>query len=156
MTEHFQVYTDGSCIGNNVKAARSAGGWAAIILSKEHSEIQMSGGSSDTTNNVMEMVAVIKALEFLRNFKDCTVEVLTDSMYVIKGCTEWKYGWMARNWRKTDGSPVLNKELWCALFELVVTLNVKFTKVKGHSGNKYNDMCDSLACAQSKRFSEKN
>lgn len=156
MAQHFQVYTDGSCLSNNVKTGPSPGGWAAVVLGhKGFDEVQIAGGELNTTNNIMEMTAVIQALSLLAVYPDCSVEILTDSMYVIKGCTEWRYGWIARNWRKADGGMVLNKELWSLLFTLLDNMSVTFTKVKGHSGNKYNDLCDALACAESRRFSEK-
>jgi ribonuclease HI len=137
MTGHVTIYTDGACKGNP-----GPGGWGLILLAGG-AEKELFGGDPDTTNNRMEMMAAIKALQTLS--RPCSVELYTDSQYVIKGCTEWLVGWKKRNWRKSDKSPVENVDLWKLLDEQLGRHDIKFHWVRGHSGDKYNERADQLA-----------
>lgn len=133
-----QIYTDGACSGNP-----GPGGWGAILIYKGV-EKEISGFEKDTTNNRMELTAVIKALEGLKFF--CKVTIYTDSAYVCKAFTEgWIKGWMAKGWVTSKKTPVENKDLWLKLIELVDKHEVKWVKVKGHSDNEKNNRCDLLA-----------
>lgn len=136
------IYTDGACKGNP-----GPGGWGVVMYldeacTQEHKV--MYGGESATTNNRMEMMAMIKALEYVTENDLTNVVIYTDSTYVMKGITEWMSGWKRRGWRKADGQPVLNKDLWIMVSKLYrQTIHVK--KVKGHSGDIGNDRADELA-----------
>lgn len=137
------VYTDGACKGNP-----GAGGWGVYICGPQGSAaetpIKMCGGERDTTNNRMELMAAIQALEVIPIGTD--IEVRLDSEYVRKGITEWMSGWIRKNWRTAAGSPVKNVDLWRRLKEAQDKhLPIKYTWVKGHSGNHGNEMADSLA-----------
>ena len=132
------VYTDGACSGNP-----GPGGWGAILMYKEFKK-EISGGCKETTNNIMEITAVIEALKVLK--KECEVEVYTDSAYVANAYNnDWINNWKANGWINSKKETVKNKELWLELDELVKKYNVKFNKVKGHSDNEYNNRCDELA-----------
>ena len=134
------IYTDGACSGNP-----GPGGWGAILMWNDH-EKELSGGESDTTNNRMEMMAVIKALEALK--KDNTeVTIYTDSKYVLQGATEWLEGWKARGWKSANKKPVKNKDLWELIDSQIQRHSVKFIWVKGHSGDEFNERVDKLAVA---------
>ncbi len=132
-----EIYTDGACKGNP-----GPGGWGAWIHYDGH-EKELFGGETLTTNNRMELLAVIRALEALK--RPCEVKVFTDSVYVMKGISEWIVGWKARNWRTADKKPVKNDDLWRQLDSLVQQHSIEWTWVKGHAGNVGNERADMLA-----------
>lgn len=133
-----EIYTDGACSGNPGK-----GGWAAVLVYKGK-EKEISGGSGDTTNNRMELTAVIEALKQLR--EPCSVELTTDSKYVCDAVNKgWLYSWKKNGWKKSDRKPALNVDLWEELLPLLEKHNVNFNWVKGHNGHPYNERCDRLA-----------
>ena len=132
-----EVYTDGACRGNP-----GPGGWGAVLRYGDH-ERELFGGEAQTTNNRMEMTAVIRSLQALK--RECRVVVTTDSMYVKQGITQWLQGWKRRGWRKADKSPVKNVDLWKQLDELVSSHHVEWHWVKGHSGHAENERADQLA-----------
>ncbi len=119
------------------------GGWGAILMCGEHKK-EISGSQPDTTNNVMELTAIIEALKSIKF--PCSIKVYSDSAYVINGFTQgWIYNWMKKNWKTADGSPVKNKDLWQTLYQFTQVHKIEFIKVKGHSDNAYNNRCDELA-----------
>jgi ribonuclease HI len=132
-----EIYTDGACKGNP-----GPGGWGAWIHFDGH-EKELFGGEVLTTNNRMELMAVIRALEVLK--RPCEIKVFTDSVYVMKGISEWIIGWKARNWRTADKKPVKNDDLWRMLDSLVQKHTVEWVWVKGHAGNIGNERADMLA-----------
>lgn len=131
------IYTDGACKGNP-----GAGGWGALLVSGAHRK-EISGGEANTTNNRMEMTAVIRALEALK--RPSKVEVHTDSQYVQKGVSEWMAGWKRRNWRTADGKPVKNQDLWLQLDALSQLHQIEWKWVRGHAGHPENERADQLA-----------
>ena len=133
------IYTDGACKGNP-----GPGGWGAV-LSSGKSEKELFGGELDTTNNKMELLAVIEALSALK--RPCEVALYLDSQYVRKGITEWIHGWKKKNWRTAGGDPVKNVELWKRLDELVANAGhqIEWHWVKGHAGDPGNERADGLA-----------
>ena len=132
------LYTDGACSGNP-----GAGGWGAILLFNGH-ERELSGGEAQTTNNRMELMAVIKGLEALKY--PCQVEIYSDSAYTVNAFVNgWIVSWAKNGWKKADNKPVLNIDLWQKLLELTKVHEVTFKKVKGHADNEYNNRCDALA-----------
>lgn len=132
------IYTDGACSGNP-----GPGGWGAILMYKENKK-EISGGKENTTNNVMELTAVIEGLKLLKF--PCKVKLYSDSAYVVNAFQQkWIYGWMKNGWKNASKEPVKNKELWQELYKLTKTHEVDFMKVKGHSDNEYNNRCDELA-----------
>jgi ribonuclease HI len=131
------IFTDGACSGNP-----GPGGWAAILRSGEH-EKEISGGERETTNNRMELMAVIKALEALK--KPSPVFIHTDSRYVMDGLTKWLPRWKANGWKTADKKPVKNSELWRALEEATLRHDVVWRWVAGHSGHAENERADQLA-----------
>lgn len=131
------IYTDGACSGNP-----GPGGWGSVLMYKGHRR-ELSGGETDTTNNRMEMMAVIKALETLK--RPCNITLHTDSTYVMKGMTEWLEGWKKRNWRTAGKKPVKNVDLWQRLETAIDAHQVKWVWVKGHSGVPENERADFLA-----------
>lgn len=135
--KHVYIYTDGACRGNP-----GPGGWGAL-LRYGSSEKTLSGSEPDTTNNRMELLAAIKALEALH--QSCKIELYTDSQYVQKGITEWLAGWKKRGWIKSDKKPVKNADLWQALDKESQRHSVTWHWVKGHSGHPENDLVDSIA-----------
>jgi ribonuclease HI len=135
--ETIYIYSDGACKGNP-----GAGGWGALLVSAGHRK-EISGGEPNTTNNRMEMTAVIRALESLK--RPSTVEVHTDSQYVQKGISEWMSGWKRRNWRTADGKPVKNQDLWLQLDALAQLHRVEWKWVRGHAGHPENERADALA-----------
>lgn len=119
------------------------GGWGAILMFKEVKK-EISGGHKQTTNNIMEITAVIEALKLLK--RECDVEIYSDSAYVVNGFNNgWIYNWIKNNWETSNKEPVKNKELWQELYNLTKKHNVSFIKVKGHSDNEFNNRCDFLA-----------
>ena len=136
--EKITIYTDGACSGNP-----GPGGWAAVLMYKDEKK-EISGGKKDTTNNIMEITAVIKGLEALKF--PCEVDLYSDSAYVVNTFLQgWIYNWQKNNWKTADKKPVKNKELWERLYDLTKIHKVNFIKVKGHSDNEYNNRCDELA-----------
>ena len=133
----IKIYTDGSCIGNPGK-----GGWAAIILN-DGKKTDIKGSKKDTTNNQMELLAPIEALKKIP--KGSKVQIFTDSKYVKSGITEWIHNWKKNGWKTASKKPVKNKELWIKVDELNQFHNVSWSWVKGHSGNRENDIADMLA-----------
>lgn len=135
----YIIYTDGACLGNP-----GEGGWAAIIINdKLKTEKKIFGSELSTTNNRMELTAVIKSLSSLPN--GSKVNIVTDSKYVINGIESWIINWKKNNWRGSNKKEVKNKELWILLDKATENLQIKWNWVKGHSGNKYNDEVDQLA-----------
>ncbi len=140
------LYTDGACSGNP-----GPGGWACILLYGEHKK-ELSGGERSTTNNRMELTAVIRALQALR--EPCRVELWSDSKYVIDALSKgWARSWRARGWRRADKKPALNPDLWQQLLELCEVHDVRCHWVKGHADNPYNARCDELAVSEWHTFS---
>ena len=131
------IYTDGACSGNP-----GPGGRGSVLMYKGHRR-ELSGGETDTTNNRMEMMAVIKALEMLK--RPCNITLHTDSTYVMKGMTEWLEGWKKRNWRTAGKKPVKNVDLWQRLEKALDSHEVNWFWVKGHSGVPENERADELA-----------
>lgn len=140
-----EIYTDGACSGNP-----GPGGWGAVMIYGEYQK-EISGGAAETTNNRMELTAVIEALSLLK--RPCKVLLTTDSKYVVESVTKgWVYGWKKRDWKKSDGKPAINVELWEKLLPLLETHNVEFVWVKGHAGHKYNEICDKMAVAETQKY----
>ena len=140
MSTRVTLYTDGACSGNP-----GAGGWGVVLLSGEHRR-ELSGGEAETTNNRMELTAVIRGLEALKFA--CIVDVYSDSAYTVNAFLQgWVYGWEKSGWRKADKKPVLNDDLWKQLLALTRIHTVTFHKVKGHADNDLNNRCDELARA---------
>ncbi|MEE4293204.1 MAG: ribonuclease HI [Xanthomonadales bacterium] len=135
--EAVVIYTDGACSGNP-----GPGGWGSVMLYRGHRR-ELSGGEKQTTNNRMEMMAVIAALETLK--RSCKVCVHTDSTYVMKGMTEWLESWKARGWKTAAKKPVLNEDLWRRLDEAAARHELEWRWVKGHSGVPENERADELA-----------
>ncbi|MBR1780267.1 MAG: ribonuclease HI [Oscillospiraceae bacterium] len=141
------LYTDGACSGNP-----GPGGWAAILTYGDY-EKEFSGGEADTTNNRMELTAVIEGLRRLK--EPCRVEHYSDSKYVIDALEQgWAKGWKRRGWVKSDKKPALNPDLWEALLNLCEIHDVRLHWVKGHADNPYNNRCDALAVAEWKKIKE--
>ena len=139
------IYTDGACSGNT-----GPGGWGAILMYGEHKK-ELSGGEANTTNNRMELTGVITALEALK--EPCIVELWSDSKYVIDGLQKgWAKGWKARGWVKSDKKPALNPDLWDRLLTLTEQHTMRYHWIKGHAENPYNNRCDELAVAESRKF----
>ena len=134
------IYTDGACKGNP-----GPGGWGAWLSSRGH-EKELFGGEALTTNNRMELTAVIEALASLK--RSCDVTLYTDSEYVRKGISEWIHGWKQRGWKTADKKPVKNAELWQALLDATASHRIDWHWVKGHSGHPENERADALACAE--------
>lgn len=135
--KRVEIYTDGACSGNP-----GPGGWGAI-LRWAGQEKELSGGAAETTNNRMELQAVITALETLK--RPCHVDLYTDSTYVRDGITKWLAGWKAKGWKTASKKPVKNRDLWEDLDEAVARHDVVFHWVKGHAGHPENERADSLA-----------
>ncbi len=133
------IYTDGACSGNP-----GPGGWGAILIAKGH-EKELSGGDPQTTNNRMELMAAIAALEALT--RPCSIDLHTDSQYVRQGITEWLPGWKARGWKTADKKPVKNDDLWKRLDQARLRHEVRWHWVKGHAGHPLNERADGLARA---------
>lgn len=145
MSERMKIYTDGGCTGNP-----GPGGWGAVILRDGEDVVELSGGEKTTTNNRMELMAVISVLEAVieADGLDIPIEIHTDSQYVQKGISEWMKGWIAKNWRTAAGKPVKNKDLWVRLKDLNDRMDVAWYWVKGHAGNEWNERCDVLVAEQ--------
>ena len=137
MTPQVVIYTDGACRGNP-----GPGGWGAVLMSGEH-EREIWGGEAATTNNRMELMAAIQALEALN--RPCRVELHTDSQYVQKGIHEWIHSWKRRGWMTADKKPVKNDDLWKRLDAARLRHEVDWRWVKGHAGHELNERADELA-----------
>lgn len=136
--EKVIIYTDGACSGNP-----GPGGWGVVLMYKENKK-EISGGKKDTTNNVMELTAVIEGLKLLKY--PCEVDLYSDSAYVVNAFRHgWIYNWVKNSWKTAGKEPLKNQELWKELYSLTKTHKVNFIKVKGHSDNEYNNRCDELA-----------
>ncbi len=141
------VYTDGACSGNP-----GPGGWGAILRYGPHEKV-ISGGEAETTNNRMELTAAIRALEALT--EPCAVELYTDSRYLVDALEKgWVYNWKRNGWRKPDKKPALNVDLWEQLLALLESHEVRLHWVRGHADNAFNNRCDKLAVAESRKFLE--
>lgn len=134
-----EIYADGACSGNP-----GPGGWGAVLRWRGH-EKELNGGEPDTTNNRMELMAVIESLRVLK--RPMTIDVYTDSTYVQKGMTEWIWGWRKNNWRTADKKPVKNADLWQMLDAEARRHTVRWHWVKGHAGHPENERADALARA---------
>lgn len=141
------IYTDGACSGNP-----GPGGWGAVLFYGPHRK-EISGGEPMTTNNRMEIVAVIEALKQLK--EPCAVTVYSDSAYVVNCFRQnWLESWLKNGWRNSKGKPVENQDLWQELWSLMQRHRVSYVKVKGHSDNEWNNRCDELARAEIRRRSQ--
>ncbi|MBO4353773.1 MAG: ribonuclease HI [Clostridia bacterium] len=140
-----EMYTDGACGGNP-----GPGGYACILIYNGHKK-EISGGESNTTNNRMELKAVIEGLKALK--EPCAVTVTSDSKYVVDAVSKnWVYSWRENGWRKADRKPALNVDLWEELLALLETHDVSFVWIKGHDGHEYNEKCDKMAVAESEKY----
>ena len=136
--EKVTIYTDGACSGNP-----GPGGWGAVLIYNDNKK-EISGGEKNTTNNIMELRAVIEALKLLKY--PCEVDLYSDSAYVVNSFKQgWIYNWVKNNLRTASKEPVKNKEIWEELYNLTKIHKVNFIKVKGHSDNELNNRCDELA-----------
>jgi ribonuclease HI len=148
-TPEVQLFTDGACSGNP-----GPGGWAFILRHPATGkEIESSGGERETTNNRMEMTAVIRGLEALK--RPTRLEIISDSIYVGKGFSEWMPKWKLNGWRRREGDkfkPIKNEELWRQMDELLSRHQVRFTHVRGHQGHPENERCDVLAVAAYQKY----
>ena len=139
------IYTDGACSGNP-----GPGGWGAILQFGPYKR-ELSGGEAATTNNRMELTAVIRALQLLK--EPCAVELYSDSKYVIDGLEKgWAKSWKKKGWIKSDKKPALNPDLWEQLLELTDKHQMRYHWVKGHAENEFNNRCDQLAVAESQKY----
>ncbi len=139
------IYTDGACSGNP-----GPGGWGAILMYGDVKK-EISGAQKNTTNNIMEITAVLEALKLLK--EECEVEIYSDSAYVVNAFNQkWIENWQKNNWRTASKDPVKNQELWEELYNLTLKHKVKFIKVKGHSYNEWNNRCDFLATSAIKEL----
>lgn len=140
-----EIFTDGACSGNP-----GPGGWGAVLRC-DGKEKTLSGGEKDTTNNRMELTAVIESLKLLKY--PCEVILTTDSKYVCDSINQkWVYGWKNNGWKKSDKKPALNVDLWEQLLPLLETHNVKFLWVKGHNDHPENERCDKMAVAETEKY----
>ena len=140
----IELYTDGACSGNP-----GPGGWACILRYKDI-EKELSGGEPQTTNNRMELTAVIEGLKQLK--EKCRIVLSTDSKYVLDGATQYLATWQSNGWRKSDKKPVLNVELWQVLADLLAQHEVEWVWVKGHAGHPENERVDTLACQERDKY----
>lgn len=143
--EEITIYTDGACSGNP-----GPGGWGAVLMKDDYKK-EISGGNKETTNNIMELTAVIQALRMVKY--PCKIKLYSDSAYVVNGFLQgWIYNWVKKGWKTADGSPVKNKELWEELYNFSKIHQIEFIKVKGHADNQYNNRCDELARGETEKF----
>ena len=135
------IYTDGACSGNP-----GPGGWAAVLIYGEHKK-EISGGCRETTNNIMELTAILEALKALKT--ECEVELYSDSAYSVNAFNQgWIYNWIKKGWKTADKKDVKNKDIWQEIYNLTKKHKVTFNKVKGHSDVELNNRCDELARAE--------
>lgn len=145
MRKQVKIYTDGACSGNP-----GPGGYGAILMYGENVK-EISGGEANTTNNKMELMAAIVALETLK--EPCDVELYSDSAYLVNAYNQnWIEGWKKKNWKNSSKQDVKNRDLWERLEKQTTIHSVTFIKVKGHSDNEFNNRCDELAVQESKKF----
>lgn len=143
--KEIKIYTDGACSKNP-----GPGGWGAVLIYKSHRK-EISGADAQTTNNRMELTAVIKALECLK--EKCKIELFTDSKYVCDSIKKgWAESWRNNNWKKSDKKPAINADLWEILLNLISKHDITFNWVKGHAGNIENERCDELATSEIKKL----
>lgn len=143
--KQVDIYTDGACRGNP-----GPGGFGAILV-YAGVEKEFSGGEPQTTNNRMELLAAITALGALK--EPCAVTLYSDSKYLVDAISQkWVYGWRKKGWKKADGKPALNADLWERLLALLETHSVRFIWVKGHNGHPYNERCDRLAVMEAEKY----
>jgi ribonuclease HI len=135
----IKIYTDGACKGNP-----GPGGWGALIINNDDDKKEIYGGENETTNNRMELSAVIEALKVIGD-QACSITIFTDSKYVLKGMSEWIKGWKSNKWISSNKKPVKNKDLWEILDSLASLHKIEWVWVKGHSGHPENDRADFLA-----------
>lgn len=147
--KEFTVYTDGGCSGNP-----GPGGWAFVVLENNIKIASSSGGNEQTTNNIMELNAVINAIKCTKQLGSEKTTIYTDSQYVQKGITEWIDGWIKKSWKNSAGKPVKNKELWQELKTLNSENNIIWCWVKGHAGIEFNELCDSMVQNEIQKFTK--
>ena len=136
--QNVTIYTDGACSGNP-----GPGGWAAVLIAGEHKK-EISGGEKTTTNNIMELTAILEGLKALK--EPCEVDLYSDSAYSVNAFNQgWIWNWIKKGWKTSSGEPVKNREIWEELLQLTKIHKVTFHKVKGHSTNELNNRCDELA-----------
>lgn len=143
-TSNVTLHTDGACLGNP-----GPGGWAAILQWGEHESV-LSGGLADTTNNQMELMAVIMGLEALK--RPVSITVVSDSRYVLNGIQSWIAGWKRNGWKNAKKQPVANQELWQRLDAATQPHQIDWQWIKGHAGHPLNERCDELASAEARQF----
>ena len=147
MADNVTIYTDGACSGNP-----GPGGWCAILRCGTN-EKTISGGSANTTNNKMELTAVIEGLKALK--RPCAVTVVSDSKYVCDAVLKgWVYSWKKKGWKKSDGKPALNSDMWEELLGLLSVHDVTFQWIKGHAGHPENERCDKRAVEETKKHTK--
>jgi len=144
MTDRVEIYTDGACSGNP-----GIGGWGAYLTYKDNVK-ELSGSAENTTNNRMELVAAIEGLKILK--KSSKVNLYTDSVYLKDGITKWIFNWQKNNWKNANKKDVKNKDLWIQLLEVVNKHDINWIWVKGHEGNKGNEIADDLATSAISNF----
>ena len=144
--KRVEIFTDGACKGNP-----GPGGWGVLLRMGNH-EKELSGAELDTTNNRMEMMAVIKGLSAL--IEPCQVDLYSDSKYVLDGMTKWVEGWQRRGWINASKKPVRNADLWHELIDVAATHQIEWNWIKGHSGHPENERVDQLASAEAARIAE--
>ena len=143
--KNIEIFTDGACLGNP-----GPGGWG-VILRYNGIEKTLSGGEAETTNNRMEILAVIKALKALK--EKCNIELYTDSQYVCNAINKgWAQKWKSNNWKRNKNEPALNSDLWEVLLSLLEEQDVKFNWVKGYAGHEENEKCDTLARTEAQKY----
>lgn len=146
MTEEIEIYTDGSSLGNP-----GPGGWGVVIVSREKIMKEIGGYEKETTNNRMELTAVIETIKYItKNFKKEKITIFADSSYVLTGITSWIFNWEKNGWRTANKKTVLNQDLWKELIELIRNYEnkINWQKVKGHSGHVYNERADEIATSK--------
>lgn len=137
LNQPIQIWSDGACQGNP-----GPGGWGTIIeISGQRFEL--SGASAKTTNNIMELTGALEGIK--KTPEGCSILLTSDSQYLVKGMSEWIHGWKKKNWKKADGKPVLNKELWQELDQESAKRTIQWNWIKGHAGHPENERCDELA-----------
>ncbi len=142
----IRIFTDGACSGNP-----GPGGWGAVIVNDDGTERELSGGEGQTTNNRMELMAVIEALKYT-GAVDAAITITTDSVYVKDGITKWIFNWQKNNWKTASKAPVKNQDLWKELLSLTSGKKIQWNWVRGHTGHPENERCDCLARGEILRF----